>query len=50
MRRMSSKWFSVLGALFALTLAVGTIAALPGCDHTRSDEDEDEVSETEIIP
>ena len=39
MRRMGSKWFSVLGALFALVMAVGTIAAVQGCDHTRSDED-----------
>jgi hypothetical protein len=41
MRRTSSKWFSVLGALFAFVMAVGTIAALPGCDKSSNNEEEE---------
>jgi hypothetical protein len=44
MRRMGSKWFSVLGALFALTMAVGTIAALPGCDSGSDGDDDSETN------
>jgi hypothetical protein len=44
MRRMSSKWISVLGGLVAFILAVGAIAALPGCDHSNSDEDEQNIT------
>jgi hypothetical protein len=43
MRQTSSKWFSVLGALFALVLAMGAIGALPGCDSGPSDEDEQNI-------
>jgi hypothetical protein len=38
MRRTSSKWFSILGALFAFVLGVATIAALPGCDTDDNEE------------
>jgi hypothetical protein len=42
MRRTSSKWFSVLGALFAFVLGVATIAALPGCDKSSNNEGEEQ--------
>ena len=40
MRRTSSKWFSVLGALFAFVLGVATIAALQGCDKSSDNEEQ----------